>query len=149
MQLLAGLCRGSSKTLTHCAMFPEGRCAELNRLFCTLPHQRFTEAAKAKPAQRVDWRTNVQEAGKRLRCKECKHIGAKITISGRGDRRIRPEMSFSAYTELFAGVLQSATTARFMRSAVPCRHWACARAEGRCARLIPLAASDGRNSKFP
>ena len=72
---------------------------------------------KQSPRKHVDWSTNVEEEGKRLRCKECKHIGAKITISGRGDRRIRPEMSFSAYTELFAGVLQSATTARFIRSA--------------------------------
>jgi len=36
-------------TLTHCALFPEGRCAELNRLFCPLPHRRSTEAAKQSP----------------------------------------------------------------------------------------------------
>ena len=41
---------------------------------------RFVVAQLQDIAQHVGWRANAQEAGKKLRCKECKHIGAKITI---------------------------------------------------------------------
>jgi hypothetical protein len=41
---------------------------------------RFVVAQLEEIAKRVGWRTNVQDAGKRLRCKECKYVGAKITV---------------------------------------------------------------------
>lgn len=41
---------------------------------------RFVVAKLQEIAERVGWRTNAQEAGKRLRCKECKYVGARITV---------------------------------------------------------------------
>ena len=41
---------------------------------------RFVVAKLDEIAQRVGWRANVQETGKRLRCKECNYVGAKITV---------------------------------------------------------------------
>jgi phage FluMu protein Com len=40
---------------------------------------RFVTAKLQDIAKHVGWRANAQEAGKRLRCKECNYVGAKIT----------------------------------------------------------------------
>jgi hypothetical protein len=42
--------------------------------------ERFTVANLFEIAQRVGWRANAQEAAKRLRCRECRHRGAKLTV---------------------------------------------------------------------
>jgi hypothetical protein len=44
---------------------------------------RFVVAKLQEIAQHVGWRTNAQEAGKRLRCKECKHVGAGSRLNVR------------------------------------------------------------------
>ena len=42
--------------------------------------QRFAVANLEKIASHVGWRTNAVDAGKRLRCTECKYVGAKLTV---------------------------------------------------------------------
>jgi hypothetical protein len=41
---------------------------------------RFVVAELQGIAQHIGWRANAKDAGKRLRCKECKHVGATITV---------------------------------------------------------------------
>lgn len=41
---------------------------------------RFVVAKLHEIAQRVGWRANARETGKRLRCSECRHVGASLTV---------------------------------------------------------------------
>jgi hypothetical protein len=41
---------------------------------------RFTVAKLYDIAQRAGWAAAAEDVGKRLRCAECRHLGAKLTV---------------------------------------------------------------------